>query len=200
MQARLGTIVCKFGRDPAICLREEAIFLKSQVSLSRDSWARSRGAQLTAGYTVNTYSINALYKLLTYLVSVCFYFHNSLLDIRSVCVKYCINFDCLDMTEPPHISDDVPGNVSVVEGSTVTVQCPAEGRPTPHISWLKDEYPLSGNEIGVRILADGSLQLDHAEASDAGRYTCLAQNVAGNTSKDFDLQVFCESARSRIYE
>jgi len=25
-----GTIVCKFVRDPAICLREEAIFAKSQ--------------------------------------------------------------------------------------------------------------------------------------------------------------------------
>ena len=30
MQARLGTIVCKFGRDPAICLEEEAIFVKLQ--------------------------------------------------------------------------------------------------------------------------------------------------------------------------
>ena len=30
MQARLGTIVCKFGRDPAICLQEEAIFVKLQ--------------------------------------------------------------------------------------------------------------------------------------------------------------------------
>ena len=29
MQARLGTIVCKFGRDPAICLVEEAICAKS---------------------------------------------------------------------------------------------------------------------------------------------------------------------------
>jgi len=28
MQARLGTLVCKFGRDPAICLREEAICAK----------------------------------------------------------------------------------------------------------------------------------------------------------------------------
>ena len=34
-------IVCKFGGDPAICLREEAIFV--------NSWARPRGAQLTAG-------------------------------------------------------------------------------------------------------------------------------------------------------
>jgi len=30
MQARLGTIVCKFSRDPGICLNEEAIFVKSQ--------------------------------------------------------------------------------------------------------------------------------------------------------------------------
>jgi len=30
MQAHLGTIVCKFGRDPAICLQEEAIFVTSQ--------------------------------------------------------------------------------------------------------------------------------------------------------------------------
>jgi len=30
MRAILGTIVCKFGGDPAICLREESIFVKSQ--------------------------------------------------------------------------------------------------------------------------------------------------------------------------
>jgi len=30
MQAYLETIVCKFGRDPAICLGEEAIFVPAQ--------------------------------------------------------------------------------------------------------------------------------------------------------------------------
>jgi len=30
MQAYLGTIVCKFGRDLVICLREEAIFVTAQ--------------------------------------------------------------------------------------------------------------------------------------------------------------------------
>jgi len=32
MQAILWTIMCKFGSVPAICLREEAIFVKSQKS------------------------------------------------------------------------------------------------------------------------------------------------------------------------
>ena len=30
MRAFLRTIVCKFGSDPAICLQEEAIFVKLQ--------------------------------------------------------------------------------------------------------------------------------------------------------------------------
>jgi len=30
MRALLRTIVCKFGHDPAICLQEEAIFVKLQ--------------------------------------------------------------------------------------------------------------------------------------------------------------------------
>ena len=32
MQFHLETILCKFGRDPTICLGEEAIFLPAQKS------------------------------------------------------------------------------------------------------------------------------------------------------------------------
>ena len=94
------------------------------------------------------------------------------------------------ITEPPFIPDDVRCNVSVVENNRLTLPCPAEGTPTPRISWLKDGYPLSGHEVGVRVLPDGSLQLDHVQAGDAGQYTCVAENVAGNTTKDFHLRVF----------
>jgi len=39
MQAHLGTIVCKFGRNPAICLRQEAIFvIGTKAPVSRDLW------------------------------------------------------------------------------------------------------------------------------------------------------------------
>ena len=96
------------------------------------------------------------------------------------------------LSEPPLIPDDRPGNVSVVQNGRVTLPCPAEGTPAPRISWHKDGRPLSATDARVRLLADGALQIDHAELADAGQYTCHAQNVAGNTSKDFDLQVFCK--------
>jgi len=93
---------------------------------------------------------------------------------------------------PPVIQDDISGNVSAVANSMLTLSCPATGTPPPHISWFKDRYPLSGNEVGVRVLPGGSLQLDHVQFSDAGQYTCVAENAAGNASKDFDVQVFRE--------
>ena len=96
------------------------------------------------------------------------------------------------MTEPPHIPDDIPRDVSVLENSRITIPCPARGTPSPRISWSKDGYQLGGNEIGIRILADGSLQLDRAQSSDAGQYTCFADNLAGNASKNFELHVFCK--------
>jgi len=96
------------------------------------------------------------------------------------------------LAEPPYISDNRPSNVSVLENSGMTLPCPAVGTPTPHVNWYKDGYPLTGADVGVRVRPDGALRLDQAQSSDAGLYTCHAQNVAGNTSKDFDVQVLCE--------
>ena len=42
MQAHLGTIVCKFGGDPAICLVEEAICAKC-LGLQTDDGRRAIG-------------------------------------------------------------------------------------------------------------------------------------------------------------
>lgn len=44
---------------------------------------------------------------------------------------------------PPQISSgEHPSEHSVLEGSSVRLECRAEGQPTPHISWLKDGQPL----------------------------------------------------------
>lgn len=75
------------------------------------------------------------------------------------------------------------------------MQCPAKGTPTPEISWFRDGIPLTGNELGARIMPDGTLALDHVQATEAGRYTCLAENAAGNSSHDINLHVYSKSYR-----
>ena len=54
--------------------------------------------------------------------------------------------------------------------------------------WIETNF--LGNEIGVRMLNDGSLQLEHAEAENAGSYYCNATNVAGSRVHLIDLRVF----------
>ncbi|XP_077463990.1 hemicentin-1 [Stigmatopora argus] len=92
---------------------------------------------------------------------------------------------------PPTILGEVqfPDNVSVVVKNPVALSCEASGIPLPAITWLKDGQPIRGSS-SIRILAGGrNLRLLNSAVEDAGRYTCIASNSAGEEKKDFDLDV-----------
>ncbi|XP_034531212.1 hemicentin-1 [Notolabrus celidotus] len=92
---------------------------------------------------------------------------------------------------PPSIIGQValPENVSVVVKNPVALSCEASGIPLPAITWLKDGRPIKASS-SVRVLSGGrSLRLMHAAIEDAGRYTCMVSNVAGEEKKDFDLDI-----------
>uniref|UniRef100_H2YT93 Ig-like domain-containing protein n=1 Tax=Ciona savignyi TaxID=51511 RepID=H2YT93_CIOSA len=103
------------------------------------------------------------------------------------------DFD-LDVHVPPTIrgSGDVT-KVSVVLNNDITMECNVEGIPTPTIEWRK------GGQISAVYLLPPSMQLvkqnveltvSNALESDAGRYQCVADNTAGNATKDFLLDVY----------
>ncbi|XP_076872442.1 hemicentin-1 isoform X2 [Brachyhypopomus gauderio] len=82
-----------------------------------------------------------------------------------------------------------PQNVSVVVRNPVALTCEASGIPLPIITWLKDGQPVSTSG-SVRVISGGrSLRLMHAMVEDAGRYTCVVSNSAGEDRKNFDLDV-----------
>ncbi|XP_078498867.1 hemicentin-1 [Lissotriton helveticus] len=92
---------------------------------------------------------------------------------------------------PPSILGDfgVPENITVVERNPVTLTCEASGIPLPSVAWLKDGRPIRPSS-SVRLLSGArTLRLLHAAVDDAGSYTCIVTNTAGEERKQFDLYV-----------
>ncbi|XP_056668537.1 hemicentin-2 isoform X2 [Monodelphis domestica] len=77
--------------------------------------------------------------------------------------------------------------MAVVRGSDVTLPCEARGSPLPAVSWLKDGASLMLQRLGLG--SGSSLQLEAVQADDAGTYSCVAINEAGEATRHFQLAV-----------
>ncbi|XP_028823701.1 hemicentin-1 isoform X1 [Denticeps clupeoides] len=98
----------------------------------------------------------------------------------------------LSVHVPPAISGQAqsPVPVRVVVRNPVSLSCEASGIPLPNITWLRDGRPISTSDSTTRIISGGrSLRLMHAATEDAGRYTCVVSNSAGEDHMNFDLEV-----------
>uniref|UniRef100_F1S0Y1 Hemicentin-2 n=1 Tax=Sus scrofa TaxID=9823 RepID=F1S0Y1_PIG len=83
----------------------------------------------------------------------------------------------------PHIQ------VSVVQDEEATLECNATGKPLPRVTWERDGQPV-GAEPGLWLQDQGrSLHVERAQATHAGRYSCVAENVAGRAERRFELSV-----------
>ena len=93
-------------------------------------------------------------------------------------------------TVPPHIEGrNLVKDPKVIKGKVITLHCPATGIPFPNVTWLRDGRPLKADDR-IRIRLSGrQLEMIDVTKMDTARYTCLAQNIAGETKKDFDLSV-----------
>ena len=93
---------------------------------------------------------------------------------------------------PPVIEDShVIKAVAVIVGNTARLKCPAEGIPTPKITWKRNNRDLSVYTNPNLRLRDEHMTLEivTAQRSDAGAYSCVASNNAGETTKEFELNV-----------
>lgn len=86
----------------------------------------------------------------------------------------------------------------VAEGSDVTFTCEATGSPAPSVTWLKDGEPLG--QQSDQVPGGPQLSLVAVGPSDAGIYSCLVVNEAGEVSKAFHLLVMGACHPSGIRE
>ncbi|XP_068001004.1 immunoglobulin superfamily member 10 [Melanerpes formicivorus] len=94
---------------------------------------------------------------------------------------------------PPRIAGARRQFFTAHSGGPVAVQCRAEGRPPPAISWvLANQTRISHASPGstkAHVEADGTLVIREVSVYDRGLYTCLAENPAGTDTLVVKLQV-----------
>lgn len=90
----------------------------------------------------------------------------------------------------------MPHEVVVVSGRTAELPCPVEASPQPTVTWLHTATSRGVPTVdGGRLsLAEGSSKLiiSNVSDADAGNYSCLATNPAGNTTLVVTLLVLGE--------
>ncbi|KAL3249344.1 hypothetical protein MRX96_056063 [Rhipicephalus microplus] len=82
-----------------------------------------------------------------------------------------------------------PSDVSVMAGRSVTLRCPATGRPTPLVTWKRDGVPLLQHARYHVSLTAGMLLISATDPSDAGIYRCTATSPIGEDSATIRLDV-----------
>ncbi|XP_042343288.1 immunoglobulin superfamily member 10 [Plectropomus leopardus] len=133
---------------------------------------------------------------------------NGTLLIQSANIKDRGQYLCL--AENDHGSDKLLVTLSVVAypsrilepklreikshaGNTVEIECKAEGRPTPMISWIlanRTQVRGQNTEKGrVSVSSDGTLTIEQVSVYDRGHYKCIASNPAGADTATVRLQV-----------
>lgn len=99
---------------------------------------------------------------------------------------------------PPRIVEH-PSDLIVSKGEPATLNCKAEGRPTPTVEWYKDGERVETDRENPRshrmLLPSGSLfflRIVHGRRSkpDDGNYVCVARNYMGEAmSRNASLEV-----------
>ncbi|VDK86259.1 unnamed protein product, partial [Onchocerca ochengi] len=93
---------------------------------------------------------------------------------------------------PPEIIDsDDYGPIEVVEGEAITLECPLS---TPanilDIEWFKNGRLIMSDNTNMQISLDKTRLVIVSIQKDAeGTYTCVARNLAGQATREFDVTV-----------
>ena len=94
----------------------------------------------------------------------------------------------IDAQDRSPITMAIADNVTALTNTSIAIQCPISGVPTPTVTWAKDgqKIPKDGRYI---VKGDGSLLIKEALEEDTARYTCTAESVAGKDSASSTVQI-----------
>ncbi|XP_026857503.2 leucine-rich repeat and fibronectin type-III domain-containing protein 2 [Electrophorus electricus] len=90
--------------------------------------------------------------------------------------------------EPPLITQHTH-RMLVLEGQMASLRCEAIGDPLPTIHWVTPDDRLLGNSSRTVVYHNGTLEITITTSKDYGTFTCIAANVAGESSASVELSI-----------
>lgn len=98
---------------------------------------------------------------------------------------------------PPSIKGgNIITEVTALLDTVVTLECEARGVPLPTSTWYRNGEVILSNRQAQYVERGHYLKIPHAQASDAGHYTCKVSSVAGSAEKSYVLDVYCKDLTS----
>ncbi|XP_061083749.1 myopalladin isoform X2 [Conger conger] len=97
----------------------------------------------------------------------------------------------------PHFLQ-APGDMLAHEGRVCRLDCKVSGLPTPDLMWLLNGKPILPDfchRMLVRENGVHSMLIDPLKKSDAGTYTCIATNKAGQSSFCLELSILARELK-----
>ena len=85
------------------------------------------------------------------------------------------------------------GGKYYIEGSLVTITCRASGKPQPDVAWIRNGVLKSSGKKAA------FLKFININRTDAGQYTCRANNSVEVTSIDTTIVVYCKYILTLIF-
>lgn len=90
--------------------------------------------------------------------------------------------------QPPMITQHTH-RMLVLEGQTANLRCEASGDPAPLIHWIAPDERLLGNSSRTSVYANGTLSITITTSKDYGTFTCIAANVAGESTAPVEVSI-----------
>ena len=91
-----------------------------------------------------------------------------------------------------------PSKTIGVQGSTVNLECQAEGNPPPNITWTKDGSAIASG-IQHNVNEHGTLVIEKFSQEAVGFYQCIIENVIGKESAGAALLLVDENGISCFF-
>ncbi|VDM60010.1 unnamed protein product [Angiostrongylus costaricensis] len=126
----------------------------------------------------------------------------SRLTVTKAMISDVGRYTCTAGNEAGHVSADfavdvfsrpkfkeILTDIQVVDGNRARLKCKVEGHPAPTIRWLRGGRPIEDMSNIILSPRGETLMILKARRADAGSYSCVAKNAAGESEAGFTVSV-----------